>query len=196
MTTFDPNRADRNSSEREAFQRLLEAYGSDRSRWPAADRLRFAQLLPRDMAARAMLREAAALDQVLDRAPGLTRERHEAMAARLMALAADTPQEAPPQNTGTPKTAAEDPQALLGASAPVLQMSRRRTNAKPAIAALLAASLAAGVLIGLTGAANPLVDAIAGLTDSALSGGQSGADAELEFLLAGDSVPGGGEDLL
>ena len=65
MTTFDPNRADRDSSEREAFQRHLEAYGSDRSRWPAADRLRFAQLLPRDTAARAMLREATAFDQVL-----------------------------------------------------------------------------------------------------------------------------------
>ena len=96
MTTFDPNRADRNSSEREAFQRLLEAYGSDRSRWPAADRLRFAQLLPHDPAARSLLREAAALDQVLDRAPGLTRERHEAMAARLLALASDTPQDARP----------------------------------------------------------------------------------------------------
>ncbi len=193
MTTFDPNRADRDSSEREAFQRLLEAYGSDRSRWPAADRLRFAQLLPRDTAARAMLREAAAFDQVLDRAPGLTRERHEAMAARLLALASVTPQDAP-LRTVTPKTAAEDPQASLGASAPILQLSRRRTNARPAIA-LLAASLAAGVLIGLTGAANPLVDAIAGLTDSALSGGQLGADAELEFLLAGDGVAGGGDTL-
>ena len=55
MTKIEPL-----NNDREAFQLLLDVYGADRARWPAADRLRFAQLLSKDPLARKMLGEADA----------------------------------------------------------------------------------------------------------------------------------------
>ena len=51
------------------FERLLDVYGGDRTRWPAEARAAAAQLVARDAKARRMLAEAEALDRVLERAP-------------------------------------------------------------------------------------------------------------------------------
>ncbi len=47
---------------------LLEAYGADARRWPADEREEALALLARSPAARALQREAAALDRLLDQA--------------------------------------------------------------------------------------------------------------------------------
>ena len=51
------------------FERLLDVYGSDRTRWPVDARASAGQLVARDKAARRLLAEAEALDRALERAP-------------------------------------------------------------------------------------------------------------------------------
>jgi hypothetical protein len=48
---------------------LLEAYGADPRRWPAAERADAQALLARSAEARALAQDAQVLDRVLDRAP-------------------------------------------------------------------------------------------------------------------------------
>ena len=51
------------------FERLLDIYGSDRTRWPVEARASAGHLVARDRAARRLLAEAEALDRALERAP-------------------------------------------------------------------------------------------------------------------------------
>jgi hypothetical protein len=53
----------------ERFRELVDAYGGDPRRWPLTERGPAAELLAASAEARAVLAEAAALDQLLDRAP-------------------------------------------------------------------------------------------------------------------------------
>lgn len=54
--------------DRERFDQLLAAYGGDLGRWPAEDRTAAAAFAAQDADAAAALKEAAALDRVLDSA--------------------------------------------------------------------------------------------------------------------------------
>lgn len=195
------------NSEREAFQRLLDGYGGDRARWPAAERLRFVQLLARDDAARRMLSEAIALDRLLDRAPAVTEGRQSALLQR-MVLSAQQPDRAPhAQGTraqdlrdrgagAEPAETVSDagPRRLVPVSAtplrrppaPPLSSAAQPVRLFPAMA-LLAASLAAGVAIGLTGFASRALDPVAEVL--------SGSDTDFELVLATDEGPGA-EDTL
>lgn len=121
----------------EAFEQVLERYGSDRTRWPAPVRKRFAGLISGNPAAERRLREAEALDRLLDMAPPPAVDTH-TLADRIMAAA---------EAEAAPRPALErawNPQIV-----------RRRVAASgrahgPA-AALLAASLVLGMFSGLSG---------------------------------------------
>ncbi|MCC7253735.1 hypothetical protein [Hyphomicrobium sp.] len=119
----------------EALEEVLERFGSDRTRWPAPVRRTFAGLLAQDAAAKARLREAEALDRLLDLAPEPELDTR-ALADRIVAAAmAETPAVAPPK--------ARVAWAIFD----------RRTAAEgqwPA-AALLAASLVLGTVFGMAG---------------------------------------------
>jgi hypothetical protein len=68
------------------WQLILEIYGANQSRWPEAASERFAALTGDDARqAQAALRDAAALDQVLARAPTISTPRQAALADRIMA---------------------------------------------------------------------------------------------------------------
>lgn len=54
------------------FRELVEAYGGDPRRWPAAERAPAAALLAGSPEAQALLAEAGALDRLLDRTPPLS----------------------------------------------------------------------------------------------------------------------------
>src|SRR6185503_20683721 len=73
------------------FERLLDVYGSDRTRWPVEARASAGQLVARDRAARRLLAEAEALDRALERAPLPTLAQETAMAERIVAAARRTP---------------------------------------------------------------------------------------------------------
>lgn len=70
---------------------VLDAYGGDRTRWPAPVRLELSQLLSASPEAQARLAEAAALDRLLDLAPTVSADRTTVLAERIMAQAARTP---------------------------------------------------------------------------------------------------------
>ena len=73
------------------LERLLDVYGSDRTRWPVDARAGAGQLATRDKAARRLLGEAEALDRVLERAPLPSLVREAALADRIIAAAQRSP---------------------------------------------------------------------------------------------------------
>jgi len=138
----------------DALEQALERYGSDRTRWPAPVRRNFAGFLAESAEAKARLREAEALDRLLDLAPEPEIDTR-ALADRILAAAkAEIP-------------AAAEPPARRVAWA----IFERRPSAEaqwPA-AALLAASLVLGTVFGLAGtfdqAVAPLVAEASSETD-------------------------------
>ena len=139
---------------------VLEIYGADRTRWPAADRLVLATLLATNAEAKAAFAEALALDRILDAAPRVSGERERALAQRIIATAGHT----------TPANVV----AFKQRPAPARSFFQR-----PA-AALLAASLMLGVFAGTSGNLTPALDFVAdaiGLSDD-----------EPELALANDPV--------
>jgi hypothetical protein len=142
---------------------LLEVYGADRSRWPAAAARQFAALAGTEAeAAAAALRETAALDRVLARASVVSDGRQAALANRIMA-----------QVQGE-AAAAVHGAATGSAGSNVIALPQRRavpqaTFARPQMrfgvdwraAAALAAVLVVGVGVGLSGSANTTFQAVA-----------------------------------
>lgn len=124
----------------EAFGQVLECYGSDRTRWPAPLRKRFASVVSTNAAAAERLREAEALDRLLDMAPPPAIDTN-ALAGRIMAAAAGAEARPGVGSAARPKWRPALARSRLVASG--------RTHG-PA-AALLAASLVLGMFSGLSG---------------------------------------------
>ena len=156
------------------LQQLLEAHGADRSRWPAAERLRFAPFIAGHARARIALSEAGALDRLLDLAPTVGIERERALARRIMAAASAAPLHAVRSEGNVVALRRKQPAGLAG-------LLRH-----PA-AALMAASLVLGIIVGTSGALSPAVAYLAEVTGF--------ADEEPELALASDVLPSG-EDAL
>lgn len=138
----------------EALAALLDSTGADRTRWPAPDRLRFAALIASDPEAQRLLREAEALDRLLDLAPAPGSAETNALADRIMAsLAAG---EARPEVPGIAARAREADSAKPGIAAPPsgraavirAQPPPRRSPDTWKAAMLLAASLVIGIFAG------------------------------------------------
>ena len=118
----------------DALEQVLERFGSDRTRWPAPVRRDLAGLLSGNAEAKARLKEAEALDRLLDLAPqpGIDTR---ALADRIVAAAL-----------------AEGPAA---APAPRSRVAWASFGRRPSVegpwpaAALLAASLVLGTVFGL-----------------------------------------------
>ena len=143
------------------FERLLDVYGGARTRWPAEARAAAAQLVARDAGARRMLAEAEALDRVLERAPlpGLAVEA--ALAERIVAAAQRSPRLVKiPTEKAALNTAAGLP-SLKQAGA----WRQRLTFPQVARAAVLAASLAGGVFLGLSNLPEQVLPGLAGIDD-------------------------------
>src|SRR6186997_2588013 len=86
------------------FERLLDVYGSDRTRWPVEARASAGQLVARDRAARRLLAEAEALDRALERAPLPTLAQEAAIAERIVAAARRSPRIVSPARTDAGRT--------------------------------------------------------------------------------------------
>lgn len=138
----------------EAFELVLERYGSDRTRWPAPVRKRFASLVAENEGAGLRLREAEALDRLLDMAPAPA-VNTAALADRIMAAVA-----------AEAGAAASKPRQR--GWLPEIVRSRVATSGRthgPA-AALLAASLVLGMFSGLSGTFDTTVQpVVAGTSD-------------------------------
>src|SRR5215470_9288428 len=77
------------------FERLLDVYGSDRTRWPVEARACAGQLVARDKAALRLLAEAEALDKTLERAPLPSLAAEAALADRIVTAARRSPRMVP-----------------------------------------------------------------------------------------------------
>jgi hypothetical protein len=174
-------RKDKQVEEREALERLLDTYGADRTRWPARERLRFASVISEDKAAARLLAEAHALDRLLDRAPHASQGDIEALKERIVAAAlrADPPRLAVVAGAGT--------RNILPLRRPSLP---NRFTEWPA-AAVLAASLVLGVMLGSAGTFSSTMQEMA----QAAGFGDIGSDSSQ--LALGDYIDGqADEDLL
>lgn len=145
------------------FERLLDIYGGDRTRWPADGRAAAAQLVSRDAKARRILAEAEALDRVLERAPLPSLAVEAGLAERIVAAAQRSPRivrsagemAAAPSTTGA-ATRAQEP----------ARRGRRDLRA----AALLAASLLVGIFIGASSVPQDVLPALADLAGTDRAG--------------------------
>lgn len=140
---------------REILARLLAAYGADRARWPAASRNRFDDLIARDAEARRLVREAEALDGLLQTADASPSAVSAELVARVMRRAAEAPQAKP-----IPRGPADV--VDMAARRPVLRVPRSSGHRSEwRVAAVLAASLAFGLYIGGQGLGSEVVDVAA-----------------------------------
>lgn len=145
------------------FERLLDIYGGDRTRWPADGRAAAAQLVSRDAKARRILAEAEALDRVLERAPLPSLAVEAGLAERIVAAAQRSP-----RIVGSAGEMAAA--ATAGAGTPAQQQARRGRRADLRAAALLAASLLVGIFIGASGVPQNVVPALADLASADRAG--------------------------
>jgi hypothetical protein len=150
---------DRHATDREALARLLEIHGADRTRWPARERLRFASVITDDKAAGKLLAEAQALDRLLDKAPMSSEAGLDALKERIMAAALSGP---------VSRGAVVMPFRPAASKLRPVQTWRR-----PALpvkfadwpaAAVLAASLVLGVMLGSAGTFDTAVQEVAQVT--------------------------------
>ena len=164
------------------LERLLDVYGSDRTRWPVEARASAGHLAARDRAARRLLAEAEALDRALERAPLPTLAQEAAMAERIVAAARRTPRivaGAGAEAARPPVTAGDNVVQL-----PALRASRPWLGAKSAlggVAGALAASLALGVFLGLSSLSQGVLPAVEQMTGIPL-GSNGPVVAQIDLL--------------
>jgi hypothetical protein len=175
---------DTQATDREALARLLEIHGADRTRWPARERLRFAGVISEDKTAAKLLAEAEALDRLLDQAPRASAAGIEALKERIVAAALRTHEPHLAVIAGGKKVAVL-PQARLG----------RRSLATRFVewpaAAVLAASLVLGVMLGTTGTVETTMREVA-----QVAGFGNGNSDGAQLALGDDALGQIDEDLL
>jgi len=181
---------DRQAVDREALERLLDIHGADRTRWPARERLRFASVISDDETAARMLAEASALDMLLDKASRPSEAGIEALKERIMAAALR-------------EHAAQLPVAT-GSSASVTSIwSRRRSLSAIAprfaewpAAAVLAASLVLGVMLGSAGTFESTMSQMAQVAGLQSTASDSTGTFDSAQLALGDDTDSQYEDLM
>jgi hypothetical protein len=164
------------------FKYLLDVYGADRTRWPAEARAGAATLLACDRAARRLLTHAEALDRVLERAPLVSLAREAALVDRIESVSEHTPR------LVIAKTVASGKRSAI-VRLPALIRAARADRHFLQAGALLAASLFAGVFLGLFDLSRGAVPVLADTVGINL---EIGADSQLTQS-ASDGVD---EDLL
>ena len=128
------------------FADLLDAYGAEPARWPAAERDAALTLLARDAAARRAQAQAASLDALLDRAP--VAPQSAALQARVLA-AAPTAADRQHSPVSPPMANRASPRSWLGAIGHlVARLTPAPGSWQPAAA--MAAALVLGLIVGYT----------------------------------------------
>lgn len=177
------------------FERLLDVYGADRTRWPIEARAGAGQLVARDAASRRLLTEAEALDRVLERAPLPSLAREAALVDRIVAAARRSPRMVRIDEAPAPQAAATDSDAGEAASASgnVIRWPAARGALRPLAgsafgraASVLAASLALGIFIGLSTLPQSVLPGLQDMTGLSLDAGANYATASQIDLLDED----------
>jgi hypothetical protein len=148
------------------LERLLDVYGSDRTRWPVDARSGAGQLATHDKAARRLLGEAEALDRVLERAPLPSLAREAALADRIINAAQRSPRIVRLKEAPAPAATAQNVIRWPGARA----KSQWLQSDAGRVAGLFAASLLCGIYFGLSNVAQGALEDVAGITLGTSSG--------------------------
>jgi hypothetical protein len=144
------------------LERLLDVYGSDRTRWPVDARSGAGQLATHDKAARRLLGEAEALDRVLERAPLPSLVREAALADRIIAAAQRSPRIVHIDDAPAPAAAVAGENVIRWPGART--RSRWLRSEAGRVAGLFAASLLCGIYFGLSNVAQGALEDVAGMT--------------------------------
>lgn len=144
------------------LQTVLDVFGSDRRRWPQADADKLSLLIETDSRARRLLVQAEALDRVLSAAPAGDVNRLIGLAHRIVAASVAASDEPLPH----PSNVVPFPHRGRPAAGPL--RSRHQQNL-PALLTL-AASLIIGIMVGVSGFATPVLQQVAGLTETDADG--------------------------
>ncbi|MCB1504711.1 MAG: hypothetical protein KDJ47_07005 [Hyphomicrobiaceae bacterium] len=198
MTTSGQKR-----SEIERLQAVVDVHGGDRERWPAADRLALGALVAHDDEAAAIVREALALDRLLNVAPALSPEREARLAQRIVAAAVKEGRWGGETSSAQSSVAVPQRQhieaAEVGATATGLKLpprarvhlwGRRATQGPWQSAVMMVLALGVGVLAGATLLAGDAANSTFTLADAS-------EDVVLQQLVAGDeTLDAIAEDLL
>ena len=168
------------------FERLLDVYGSDRTRWPVEERASAGHLVARDRSARRLLAEAEALDRALERAPLPTLAQEAAIVERIVAAAKRTPRIVPMARVEVGRTTepAADNVVQLASLRERAQRLTARTalgGVTGALGASLAASLVLGVFLGLSNLTQPVLPALEQMTGLTL-GSSAPVVAQVDLL--------------
>jgi hypothetical protein len=161
------------------FERLLEIYGSDRTRWPVEARASAGQLTARDPTACRLLLEAEALDRILERAPLPSLASEAALAERIVVAAQRSPRMVPTgEAIASPHAEAGTravPQRASMSSVVRLADRRRWLSHSPAgrAAGLLAACLMVGIFLGAAAVPQPVIPALEEFTGIMIGNGNS-----------------------
>ncbi len=164
------------------FERLLDVYGSDRTRWPVEARAGAGQLVARDKAARRLLAEAESLDRALERAPLPSLAREAELAERILATARRSPRIVHAAREIAPRPAVSRAGNVI--RFPTFAASRSWLTPRTAfggMAGTLAACLVVGVLIGLSGMTQSIVPAVEQMTGLVLNSPAT-AVAQIDLL--------------
>jgi hypothetical protein len=166
------------------FERLLDVYGSDRSRWPVEARASAGQLVARDRSARRLLAEAEALDRTLERAPLPSLVEEAALADRILTAARRSPRMVPvvvkadaPQVDQ--RAAVDNVIRLPALSARPRWLTRAHLGGATG---MLAASLALGVFLGLSNLSQGMLPAIEDMTGISLGAQNRTVAAQIDLL--------------
>jgi hypothetical protein len=151
------------------FERLLDVYGGDRSRWPLPARTLAGALVARDRAAQRLLAQSEALDRVLERAPMPSLAREAALTERILSSARRSPRMVPTSTAASPGPARAAGNVIAFSPAPARPSWLTPRTAFGGAAGGLAASLIIGVFIGLSSLAQSVLPALEQLTGIALS---------------------------
>ncbi len=155
----------RQAEDREALERLLDIHGADRTRWPARERLRFAGVISDDAEAAGLVAEAQALDRLLDMAPRASAADIDALKERIVAAALRSQRPQLTTIAGGGKS--------IPANKPAPAKAWRGQLRRPAwggnfvewpAAAVLAASLVLGVMLGSAGTFDATMREVAQVT--------------------------------
>jgi hypothetical protein len=181
---------DTRAKERQALERLLEVCGADRTRWPARERLRFASFIAEDEAAQQLVAESAALDALLDRAPRVSEDRECALKERVVAAALRSTEPRLAVVTSLEEGNASRLSTWVQGTRLAPLPARVRARREWPTAALLAASLVVGVMLGSAGTFDSTVQDVAEAT-----GITTAADTS-QLALGEDILAAADEDLL
>jgi hypothetical protein len=153
------------------FERLLDVYGSDRTRWPVEARASAGQLVARDKAARRLLAEAEALDRTLERAPLPSLAEEAALADRILVAARRSPRMVPIVKADAARMARRAIDNVI--RLPSLRARPRwlTPTAFGSAAGMLAASLALGIFLGLSNLSQGVLPALEDMTGMTLGTG-------------------------